>query len=285
VDDSAWIRGELDSGRTDYVERDVDGRVHFNGAFRNACELRAALDSDATVDPDAVARLCDVFEAVFEHHKFTGRSGSMYKYEGLGCIYWHMVSKLLLATGEVVAEAVDTGADPALIDALAARFRDIQAGLGVHKSPASYGAFPIDPYSHTPEFTGVQQPGLTGQVKEDVITRFRQLGVRVTRGEITFRPVLLSRDEFLHEPGSWCYSTGDLARSEPLARGSLAFTICGVPVVYRIADSARIRVVGADGTSTVVEGARLGPDFSRSLFGRDRRIAELIVDVPESSLR
>ena len=35
--------------------------------------------------------LCGVFETVFNHRQFTGRSGAMFKYEGLGCIYWHMV--------------------------------------------------------------------------------------------------------------------------------------------------------------------------------------------------
>ena len=79
----------------------------------------------------------------------------------------------------VIEGAVDDGADPALVDRLRACFHEIRDGLGLHKSPALYGAFPVDPYSHTPGFTGVQQPGLTGQVKEDVITRRWQLGVRV----------------------------------------------------------------------------------------------------------
>ena len=35
-----------------------------------------------------------LYEEVFDHQSFTGRSGTFYKYEGLGCIYWHMVSKL-----------------------------------------------------------------------------------------------------------------------------------------------------------------------------------------------
>ena len=47
----------------------------------------------------------DVFESVFHHQRFTGRSGSMYKFEGLGSIYWHMVSKLLLAVQESVLES------------------------------------------------------------------------------------------------------------------------------------------------------------------------------------
>ncbi|MGD8773255.1 MAG: hypothetical protein PVI25_09330, partial [Gammaproteobacteria bacterium] len=242
--DDGWIGRVLRAGRTDYVERDIHGQVHFNGSFRNVDELRDALERDPAVDAEDAANLCDVYEAVFEHRRFTGRSGSMYKYEGLGCVYWHMVSKLLLATGEVIARAVDEGADAALLDRLGARFREIRSGLGLHKSPAEYGAFPVDPYSHTPEFIGVQQPGLTGQVKEDVITRFWQLGVRVTRGEVAFEPVMLGRDEFLQEPASWSYSAGGPVLTEELPARSLAFTLCGVPVVYRMADSARLQVFG-----------------------------------------
>jgi hypothetical protein len=284
VQASAWIRRELDDGRTDYVERDMDGHVHFNGAFRNGSLLQAALDQDSAVDPKAAANLCDLYEQVFRHHRFTGRSGSMYKYEGLGCIYWHMVSKLLLATAETVSGAVDAGADAASVDRLGACFREIRDGLGMHKSPAEYGAFPNDPYSHTPEFTGVQQPGLTGQVKEDLITRFQQLGVQVFRGEVRFKPILLQRDEFLQEPASWNYSSGGPELTEALPAGSLAFTLCGVPVIYRLADSALLQVVYEEGAPTVLEGNCLGSELSRSLFMREHRIRKLVVDVPEATL-
>jgi hypothetical protein len=280
-----WIRRELEAGRTDYVERDINGQVHFNGAFRNADELRVALERDPEVNAEDADSLCDVYEAVFKHRKFTGRSCSMYKYEGLGCIYWHMVSKLLLATGEVITRAVDEGADAALVDRLGACFREIRDGRGVHKTPAEYGAFPIDPYSHTPEFTGVQQPGLTGQVKEDVIIRFWELGVRVARGELMFEPVMLGRDEFLQEPTSWSYSAGVPEQTEELPAGSLAFTLCGVPVVYRMANSARLEVFGEDGAPTVIHGTRLGLELSQSLFKREQRIRKLVVDVPAATLR
>jgi hypothetical protein len=283
--DDGWIGRVLRAGRTDYVERDIHGQVHFNGSFRNVDELRDALERDPAVDAEDAANLCDVYEAVFEHRRFTGRSGSMYKYEGLGCVYWHMVSKLLLATGEVIARAVDEGADAALLDRLGARFREIRSGLGLHKSPAEYGAFPVDPYSHTPEFIGVQQPGLTGQVKEDVITRFWQLGVRVTRGEVAFEPVMLGRDEFLQEPASWSYSAGGPVLTEELPARSLAFTLCGVPVVYRMADSARLQVFGEEGAPTVIHGTRLGLELSQSLFRREQRIRKLVVDLSEVTLR
>jgi hypothetical protein len=209
----------------------------------------------------------------------------MYKYEGLGCIYWHMVSKLLLATGEIIAHAVDTGAGTGLVEGLSARFVDIRAGLGVHKEPADYGAFPVDPYSHTPAFAGVQQPGLTGQVKEDVITRFRELGVRVVQGEVVFEPVLLARDEFLKKAASWSYTVGGAELTEELPIGSLAFTLCGVPVIYRMADSSCLQVFGDQGAPTVIRGSRLGVSLSQSLFNRDQGIRKVVVDLPETMLR
>ena len=51
-----------------------------------------------------------LYERVFRHHEFTGRSGTMVAYEGLGSIYWHMVAKLLLAVLETVQAAEQAGA-------------------------------------------------------------------------------------------------------------------------------------------------------------------------------
>ena len=48
------------------------------------------------------ARIKTLFEAVFHHDEFTGRSGTFFAYEGLGSIYWHMMSKLLLAVQETI---------------------------------------------------------------------------------------------------------------------------------------------------------------------------------------
>ena len=51
--------------------------------------------------------LLAVFEEVFNHKAFTGRSGTFFGYEGLGSIYWHMVSKLLLAVQETCLRAIE----------------------------------------------------------------------------------------------------------------------------------------------------------------------------------
>jgi hypothetical protein len=52
-------------------------------------------------------QVLQIFEAVFNHKAFTGRSGTFFAYEGLGSIYWHMVSKLALAAQECYVRAVN----------------------------------------------------------------------------------------------------------------------------------------------------------------------------------
>ena len=76
--------------------------LHFQGLFNNIRDVRAALGQlrdggyERLVEEESEL-IGEIFESAFEHQKFTGRSGTFYGYEGLGSIYWHMVSKLLLA--------------------------------------------------------------------------------------------------------------------------------------------------------------------------------------------
>ena len=285
VRDNPWIQSELASGRTRFVEEDLNGDVHFNGNFRNVRELSDAIEEETGTSRDTCSALCSVYESVFNHRQFTGRSGAMYKYEGLGCTYWHMVSKLLLATAEVIKSADEDLVDREHLSPLLERFDDIKEGLGLHMSPAEYGAFPVDPYSHTTGFSGVQQPGMTGQVKEDVITRFYELGVNVEHGEISFSPVLLKRTEFLSKPQTWHFSVGGEMQSEVLEAGSMAFTLCGVPVIYQMAQSSSIRVVTDHADPEHIPGNRLGTAWSRSLFRREKRVKKLLVEIPAEKLR
>jgi hypothetical protein len=89
--------------------QDVEGGFHFNGDFRNAAELKTALTTLGAPYHDLVEQgaedVAKLFEEVFEHRSFTGRSGTFFAYEGLGSIYWHMVSKLGLAVAENVDKA------------------------------------------------------------------------------------------------------------------------------------------------------------------------------------
>lgn len=224
--------------------------------------------------------ILDIFEKVFDHQSFTGRSGTFYKYEGLGCIYWHMVSKLLLAVEENYHEAYYSSAGKEILGRLAGYFYDIQAGIGVKKTPALYGAFPTDPYSHTPGHAGAQQPGMTGQVKEDIITRFGELGIRVDQGEITFQPLLLGKEEFLTTPKKFEYYNikGELKVIE-LQKDSLAFTFCQVPVVYYISGSSKIHVVNSDGKQHEIKGTTINRELSSKIFERKPGIDKIIVEI------
>ena len=161
--------------------RDADGSYRFNAELTNAGELNNQLSRLTDVYGAAIeaARnpLRELYENVFNHQAFTGRSGGMFGFEGLGCIYWHMVSKLLLAVQENFFAALEQGADDATCTHLGQLYYRVRKGIGFNKTPAEYGAFPTDPYSHTPKHAGARQPGMTGQVKEEILTRFGELGV------------------------------------------------------------------------------------------------------------
>ncbi len=266
--------------------RDVAGVYHFNGAFRNAGDVMRVLD-DLAREPAYAglasaerAFMLDLFETTFNHHTFTGRSGTFFAYEGLGSIYWHMVSKLLLAAQECFEQAVAENAGPALIEALAAAYYDIRAGIGFNKTPLSYGAFPTDPYSHTPMGGGASQPGMTGQVKEEILTRWGELGVRVRGGALCFAPAMLRRDEFLQTGREFSFfDTQGKARTLPLAPGALAFTFCQTPIVYALGDRPQIEVLFANGRSQTSPETCLDAAISQSIFQREDQVALLRVTV------
>jgi hypothetical protein len=252
------------------VVQDLNGVAHFNAAFRNAALLKEAL-APLGLPKQECDEILALYEEVFDHQSFTGRSGTFYKYEGLGCIYWHMVSKLLVAVQEVMDHAARAGVDPALVERLRRHYYDIREGIGVHKPPEVYGAIPTDPYSHTPGFAGVQQPGMTGQVKEDLISRLGEMGVAVENGRLGFRPHLVSRGEFLKEART--FSFYDLA----LNPGTLAFTTCQLPVVAHQAGPPRIEITTAEGSRRTVEGLDLDPETSAAVFERTGAVRRLDV--------
>lgn len=276
------------AGDRSVVVEDVAGDVHFAAGIRNAGEVEAALDALAAhpVLGAAVAEhrdgLLALFEDVFHHAEFTGRSGSFFAFEGLGSIYWHMVSKLLLAVQETLERAVAEGADDAVVEALRHAYEDVRQGLGYCKSPAVYGAFPTDPYSHTPKDHGARQPGMTGQVKEEVLTRLGELGLRVAGGHIAIRPILLRPSEWTTAPARFAYrDVSGQERSIDLPADSLAFTFCQVPVVYhRGGDAVTVTAHLADGTTAEHPDGELSAELSASIFRRVGLVEVLSVQVP-----
>ena len=265
--------------RARLFREDPDGTKRFAPDFHNADALAEAMEPlvrEGAIAADAKRQILALYEEVFNHHAFTGRSGTMYAYEGLGSIYWHMVAKLLLAVQEQFYKAVDAGAPADTICRIADFYYDVRQGIGFNKAPGLYGAFPIDPYSHTPGGRGARQPGMTGQVKEEVLTRFGELGVRVRDGRISFEPALLRASEFLPEKQRFDYLALDGSRRTiELPPASLAFTFAQVPVVYTLAKTTSCEVLAADGARRAAENAFLTREDSLSIFQRRGVIAEI----------
>jgi hypothetical protein len=271
--------------------RDADGNYRFNAELTNAGELNNQLDSMTDVYGDSIeaARnpLRELYENVFNHQAFTGRSGGMFGFEGLGCIYWHMVSKLLLAAQENFFTALDQGTDETVCRQLGQLYYRVRKGIGFNKTPAEYGAFPTDPYSHTPRHAGAQQPGMTGQVKEEILTRFGELGVRVSGGAVSFQPGLLRSREFVSEPRVLRYlDVADNWQTITVPARGLAFTWCQVPVVYKLDDDvdAVLSIQWDDGTQQSLVQLELPAEYSAELFRRSGRIRQLSLSLGTNQL-
>ena len=269
------------------IEASPDGCFRFNSSIRNRFELKEVIDqlasdpafqSSITNDEKAILEL---YEVTFNHKAFTGRSGSMFAYEGLGSIYWHMVSKLMLSVQEIALEEEQDEDFKALV----ASYYDVQDGLGFRKKASEYGAFTADAYSHTPSFAGAQQPGLTGMVKEGVICRFGELGVQFNNETIEFKPRLLRTEELLKQTEeAVCIYPDKSQRTISVPENGLLFTITQIPVIYKRTDSetAEIVVEYLDGSSETISGDVLPKSIAQSLLNRTSNVSVISVAQPAS---
>ncbi len=285
VEASALLKRLLKNGNNQIVVKDAQGNYHFNGTFNNAKSLKEALSQlpgeqyGALVEKDKDL-LLETFEEIFDHKSFTGRSGTFFGYEGLGSIYWHMVSKLLLSVQETCLLAIENKENEVIIGKLLDHYYEINEGIGVHKSPELYGAFPTDPYSHTPATKGAQQPGMTGQVKEDILSRFGELGVFVKDGKLLFNQRLLRKEEFLNKAKKFTFTNINKEIEEiELEKGSLCFTYCQIPIIYKLAEKEGLKVE-FNGDS-VLEYDHLNLDLatSKKVFERTGEISQIIVSI------
>ncbi len=281
----------LAAGDEQIIVRDADDCYRFSAEFTNAGDLTAQLDVLAETHGDELeaARqpLLDMYESVFKHKAFTGRSGTMFSFEGLGSIYWHMVAKLLLAVQENFFAAGDIDTDAATTHRLGELYYRVRAGIGFNKTPAEYGAFPTDPYSHTPKHAGARQPGMTGQVKEEILTRFGEFGVRVDDGAVRFSPNLLRTCEFMTVSRDTGYvDVDDNWQTIVVPYNGLAFTWCQVPIIYKLDDDAPVSltIVDKDGGERILPQTNLPAAQSAQLFQRSGEIRQITLNLHSSML-
>ena len=189
-----------------------------------------------------------------------------------------MISKLLLATQENYFLAKN---NKLLNSKIAQDFKHyyfkIRSGLSASKSPKEYGAFPFDPYSHTPSHSGAQQPGMTGQVKEEIITRFGELGCFVEDGCIVFDTSLLPKSEFLKTEKEFSYFDTSKQKCQiRISQNQLAYTFCQVPVIYTLSKlNSSVTLYLKDETKVTIKGNTIDKENSKFIFERAGKVKKI----------
>jgi hypothetical protein len=271
-----------EAGDSSILTRDINGNYHFNGHIRNFKDVDRALKALSKkpqyarlVEAD-IEKIKALFEETFHHNEFTGRSGTFFAYEGLGSIYWHMVAKLLLVAQETVLRFRHEACAQALLE----RYTDIRQGFGFNKSADVFGAFPTDPYSHTPKGQGAKQPGMTGLVKEEILTRQAELGYAIEDSRLVFDALLLDPRELLTAPAVFTYlDVNSCQQTIELKAGALAYSICQVPVILTLSSENCIRVHLNEGSPQCIAGHQLDSTNSQHIFQRDGKIHHLVVSI------
>ncbi|MCL2285506.1 MAG: hypothetical protein FWC32_03985 [Firmicutes bacterium] len=273
----------IQQGHEGFFTKDIDGNVRFHDTIRHSADIERWIKELKLSDTDA-AKAREIYEEVFAHKQFTGRSGIMYKYEGIGSIYWHQNSKFMLSVQEVFSKAAEN--DSSSLAELKEAYYRLRAGFGFNKEADKWGAFPLEPYSHTPFGMPAQQPGMTGMVKEDILTRMAELGVTVKDGVIKFDPALLRKEEFFTHPETFEYLAADGTAAEiQMPANSLGFTVCRVPVIYTLGNEDAVHVYPS-GSDTPVQANCLqaAKEISSSLFKSDGSIQRIDVTINPSRL-
>jgi hypothetical protein len=95
---------------------------------------------------------------------------------------------------------------------------------------------------------------------------------------VAFDFLLLDRNEFLSGPSkfAWWNIHDDLEQMD-LDAGSIAFTICQVPVMIYPSKDKSMEIHRADGGTEKIDGHVLDPENSRHLLRRDGTIHHLVV--------
>ena len=121
---------------------------------------------------------------------------------------------------------------------------------------------------------------MTGQVKEDILCRFGELGVFVSNGNLLFNPRLLRREEFLGKPTTFEYlDINKMVKQIDLEEGTLAFTYCQVPVIYKLSNRKGLSVK-LDGQEILeYDSLNLNADLSSKVFRRTGEITQITVSL------
>ena len=123
---------------------------------------------------------------------------------------------------------------------------------------------------------------MTGLVKEEILSRQVELGFVIENGVLAFDFQFLDRNEFLADPAVFAYFGVDGQKQEiELKAGSLAYSICQVPVILQASEENCITLYFSDGSTQLVKGHDLDSNHSRHIFQRDGVIHHLVVSIAQ----
>ena len=125
---------------------------------------------------------------------------------------------------------------------------------------------------------------MTGQVKEEIITRMGELGCSLKNGTLIFQTDLLKPSEFLKEDAVFSYFdiNHDFCEYD-LKPGQLGFTYCQVPIIYQLSEEDCSLSISFNNQSTKdISGNVLPSEVSNKLFSRSGEIKEITVNCLKS---
>ncbi|MCI4441894.1 MAG: hypothetical protein JHC39_00165, partial [Lentimicrobium sp.] len=118
------------------------------------------------------------------------------------------------------------------------------------------------------------------QVKEDVLTRKGELGIKVEGGQLMFQPTLLSKNQFLQQEEMVSFiDFENKPYSVALEKGCLAFTICQVLMIYKLADKNQIEVKYRNNKIETIPALILSHELSQKIFDRTGEIMQVTVAI------
>ena len=126
---------------------------------------------------------------------------------------------------------------------------------------------------------------MTGQVKEEIITRMGELGCSLKNGTLVFQIELLKLSEFLKKDAVFSYVDINHNFCEYVLKpDQLGFTYCQVPIIYQLSEQdCNISVSFKNQTTENISGNILPSEISNKLFSRSGEIKEIKVNCLKSS--
>lgn len=118
---------------------------------------------------------------------------------------------------------------------------------------------------------------MTGQVKEDILSRWGEFGVYAQDGKLYFNPTIVRTEEYLAEQKEFeFYDVEHKKQTLTIPKHALCFTYCQVPIVYHNESNVNgIELVLSNGRKKKVDQHHLDVIDAANLFNRNGKISQI----------